>query len=81
MATVKDKNGRFVSTDESKKWEAKNKERYAELCDRYPNLLIRRAMLAMIGQGNTKTMAQIKAGLFPRACMDRRTSGGLRRRQ
>lgn len=72
MGNIRRNNGKFAEDKEkqAKPWQAKDKERYAELCDRYPNLLIRRAMLAMIGQGNTKTMAQIKAGLFPRACME-----------
>lgn len=70
MATAKDKYGRFTPSEGAKLWQAQNKERYAALCERYPNLLIRRAVLAMIGQGNTKTMAQIREGLFPRACMD-----------
>lgn len=72
MGNIRRNNGKFAEDKEkqAKPWQAKDKERYAELLERYPNLKIRREMLSFTGQHNTKTMEQIKAGLFPRACMD-----------
>ncbi len=69
MATLKGKNGQFISDDETKSWMPRNAQAYESLKAQFPRLLVRRDMLAMIGQGNTKTMAQIKAGQFPRSCM------------
>lgn len=69
MARQKGLNGQFISSDESKTWEPKNAQAYAKLRKAFPRLLIRRDVLLMVAQGNTKTMAQIKAGQFPRACM------------
>lgn len=69
MAREKGLNGQFISNDESKSWTPKNAKAYETLKAKYPRLLARRDVLAMIAQGNTKTMAQIKEGKFPRACM------------
>ena len=71
MTKIRGKNGQFATdeTVQAAPWEAKDKAAHAALLEKFPSLVLRKAMLAMIGQGNTKTMAQIKAGQFPRACM------------
>lgn len=70
MTKIRNKNGQFATNEatQAAPWEAKDKEAYSALLKEFPRLMPRKPMLYMAGQGNTKTMEMIKAGLFPRPC-------------
>ena len=66
----RDRTGQFeAETESAATWTPKDREQYAALLDKYPGFWARKKMLAMVAQGNTKTTAMIRAGLFPRAVL------------